>query len=116
MRRIKILWNFEIQTDHLIQARRPYQVLINKKIDNLSSREFCRFVASQSENEKKKWKEKWELGPLQRTKIPVEHANDSTTNCRGVLERGLEISGKINTIQTTALFISAQILKRVLET
>ena len=27
----KILWDFEIQTDHLIPARRPNLVLINKK-------------------------------------------------------------------------------------
>ena len=27
----KILWNFEIQTDHLIPARRPNQMLINKR-------------------------------------------------------------------------------------
>ena len=27
----KILWDFEIQTDHLISARRPNLVIINKK-------------------------------------------------------------------------------------
>ena len=27
----KLLWNFEIQTDHLISARRPDLVIINKK-------------------------------------------------------------------------------------
>ena len=27
----KILWDFEIQTDHLILARRPNVVMINKK-------------------------------------------------------------------------------------
>ena len=27
----KILWDFEIQTDHLIPARRPDLVIINKK-------------------------------------------------------------------------------------
>ena len=30
--RHKILWNFEIQTDHLISARRPVLVIINKII------------------------------------------------------------------------------------
>ena len=33
----KIHWNFEIQTDHLISARRPDLVLIIKKKKNLSS-------------------------------------------------------------------------------
>ena len=27
----KLLWDFEIQTDHLISARRPGQIIINKK-------------------------------------------------------------------------------------
>ena len=27
----KLLWGFQIQTDHLISARRPDQVIINKK-------------------------------------------------------------------------------------
>ena len=27
----KLLWNFNIQTDHLILARRPYLIIINKK-------------------------------------------------------------------------------------
>ena len=27
----KILWDSEIQTDHLISARRPDQVIVNKK-------------------------------------------------------------------------------------
>ena len=27
----KILWDFEIQTDHLIPARRPVRVIISKK-------------------------------------------------------------------------------------
>ena len=27
----KILWDFETQTDHLIPARRPDQVIINKR-------------------------------------------------------------------------------------
>ena len=27
----KILWDFETQTDHLISARRPDQVIVNKK-------------------------------------------------------------------------------------
>ena len=27
----KILWDFEIQTDHLISTRRPYLVIVNKK-------------------------------------------------------------------------------------
>ena len=38
----KILWNFEIQTDHLILARRPDQVNKKKKKENLPNSGFCR--------------------------------------------------------------------------
>ena len=34
----KILWDFDIQTDHLISARRPDLIIINKK------RKFAKFV------------------------------------------------------------------------
>ena len=29
----KLLWDFEIQMDHLISARRPDVIIINKKIE-----------------------------------------------------------------------------------
>ena len=39
----KILWDFEIQTDHLISARRPDLVIVNKKKkkENLPKGELC---------------------------------------------------------------------------
>ena len=37
----KILWDFEIQTDHLITARRPDLVLINKKERTCHSVDFA---------------------------------------------------------------------------
>ena len=36
----KLLWDFNIQTDHLIPARRPDLIIINKK-ENLQN---CRFA------------------------------------------------------------------------
>ena len=39
----KILWDFKIQTDHLILARRPDLVLIYKKKKNLPFSGFCYF-------------------------------------------------------------------------
>ena len=35
---LKILWDFEIQTDHLISARRPDQVIVNNE------KKTCRIV------------------------------------------------------------------------
>ena len=33
----KLLWDFDIQPDHLISARRPDLILINKKKENLQN-------------------------------------------------------------------------------
>ena len=33
----KLLWDFGIQTDHLILARRPDLIIINKKKENLKN-------------------------------------------------------------------------------
>ena len=52
----KIIWDFKIQTDHLIPARRPDLVIVNKK-ENLSSSGLCCPGGPQSENQRK-WKER----------------------------------------------------------
>ena len=33
----KLLWDFNIQTDHLIPAKRPDLIIINKKKENLQN-------------------------------------------------------------------------------
>ena len=33
----KLQWDFAINTDHLISARRPYLIIINKKKENLQN-------------------------------------------------------------------------------
>ena len=48
----KVLWDFEIQTDHLISTRWPDLVIINKKIIAI----FCYSNGSQGKNQRK-WKE-----------------------------------------------------------
>ena len=37
----KLLWDFKVQTDHLIPARRPDLIIINKKKENLQKRLLC---------------------------------------------------------------------------
>ena len=74
----KILWDFEIQTDPLITARRPDLVLINKK-KKLSYRRFCRPGRPRSKTEGN-WKERQILGPGQKTEKTVEHEGESCTN------------------------------------
>ena len=67
----KILWDFKIQTGHLISTKRPDLVIIDTK------QRTCRIVSGlccpggpQSEN-KRKQKERQILGPCQRTKIKL---------------------------------------------
>ena len=47
----KILWNFDMKTDHLNTIRRSNQIFINKK-KNLSSSGFCRSKVKMRGNEK----------------------------------------------------------------
>ena len=61
----EILWDFE--TDHLIPARRPDLVIVNKKKENLTNSGLCRPGRSLGENQRKR-KERQLLGPCQRTK------------------------------------------------
>ena len=37
----KLLWDFDIQTDHLISARRPDLIIINKKKEHLQNCRLC---------------------------------------------------------------------------
>ena len=69
----KILWDLEIQTDHLILARRADLVIIN----------WVHFLLSLMN---RKWKSKWKvrqvLRPCQRTKKGMEHEGDGDTICK----------------------------------
>ena len=37
----KLLWDFDIQTDHQISTRRPDLIIINKKKENLQNYGLC---------------------------------------------------------------------------
>ena len=118
----KTFKDFEIPTDHLISIRRPDLMLINKK----------KFVVSwilQFRKNKRKRIDRQILGPFKRTKIKAvecEGGSDGDTSCSWrtwnspqSLEKrmeGLGIRGRIEIIQTTALFRSARIFRRVLKT
>ena len=83
----KLLWDFDIHTDHLISSRRPDLIIIYKK------REFAKFA------------------------VPADHNNIGTMTkglLKGLED--LEIGRRGETIQMTALLRTARILKRVLET
>ena len=125
----KLLWDFNIQTDHLIPARRPDLIIINKR------KRICKIVdfavpadhrINLKESEKKdKYldlarelkKKKTKLWNMKVTIVPIVIGALGTVT-KGFLKglEDLEVSGRVETIQTTALLRTARILRRVLET
>ena len=50
----KVLWDFEIQTDHLISARQQDLVIVNKKKENLLNYELHRPQRENKRNQKER--------------------------------------------------------------
>ena len=107
----KLLWNFNIQTDHLIPARRPDLIIINKR------KRICKIVdfavpadhrINLKESEKKdKYldlaRELKKLWNMKVTIVPIVIGALGTVT-KGLLKglEDLEVSGRVETIQTTA--------------
>ena len=72
----KLLWGIDIQIDHLILARRPYQIIINKK-ENLKN---CRLSCSDWPNWKNVKRRISTLILLGNWKS-MYHEGDNYTNC-----------------------------------
>ena len=121
----KLLWDFDIQTYHLISARRPDFIVINQKLRTWKIVDFpapadYRIILKESEK-----KEKYlDLG----RKIKIKKMEHKVTiipivigalgTVTKLLLKGLEdleVGGQVETIQTTALLRTATILRRVLE-
>ena len=125
----KLLWDFNIQTDHLILARRPDLIIINKKKKKKRKR-ICKIVGfavppdhrtNLKECEKK---DKYldlarELKKLWNMKVTIVSIMIGAfgTITKGLLKglEDLEVGGQVETIQMTALLRTARILRRVLE-
>ena len=118
-------WDFNKQTGHLIPARRPDLIIFNQK------KRICKIVdfavpADQrinlKESEKKdKYldlaKELKKLWNMKVTIVPIVICALGTIT-KGLLKglEDLEVGGRVETIQTTALLRTARILRRVQET
>ena len=128
----KLLWDFNIQTDHLIPARRPDLIIIKKKKKKKEKeKRTCKIVdfavpadhrIKLKECEKKdKYldfaKELKKLWNMQVTIIPIVIGAFGTVT-KGLLKglEDLEVGRRVETVQTTALLRTARILRRVLET
>ena len=120
----KLLWDFDIQTDHLISARRPDFIIIKKK----RTCKIVDFVVPADLRIKLKECEKKDkyldlarglkkLWNMQATIIPIVIGAFGTVT-KGFLKEleDLEVGGRVETNQTTALLRTARILRRVLET
>ena len=122
----KLLWDFNIQTDHLIPARRPDLIIINNqkkkreriyKIVDFAVPADHRINLKESEKKdnyldlarelKKLWNMKVKIVPI------VIGAFGTIT--KGLLKglEDLEVGGQVETIQMTALLRTARILRRV---
>ena len=121
----KLLWDFEIQTDHLISATRPDLIIINKK------ERTCRIVDFAVPLDRRKKlkecekrykylglaKESQKLWNMKVTIIPSAIGTYGTFT-KGLVQRheDLEITRRVETAPTTALLRSARIPWRVRET
>ena len=122
----KLLWDFNIQTDHLIPARRPDLIIINNK----KKKKICKIVdfavpanhrINLKECEKKdKYldlaRELKKLWNMKVTIVPIV-IGDFGPITKGLLKGlgDLEVGGRVETIQITAWLRTARILRRVLE-
>ena len=107
----KLLWDFDIHTDHLISARRPdFAVPADHRIKLKVCEKKGKYLDLARELKKKLWNLKLTIVPI------VNGAFGAVT--KGLL-KGLEdfdVVWRVKNIQTTALLKTARILRRVLET
>ena len=119
----KLRWDFTIQTDHLIPARRPDLIIINKR------KRICKIVdfavpadhrINLKESEKKYLDLARELKKLWNMKVTIVLIVIGAlgTVTKGLLKglEDLEVGGRVEAIQTTALPRTARILIRDLAT
>ena len=116
----KLLWDFDIQTDHLISARRPDLFIINKKIVNFAVLADHRIKLKEYEKKDRYLNLARDLEKLWNMKVmivPIVIGAFGTIT-KGLLKglEDLEVGRWVETIQMTALLKTTRILRRVLET
>ena len=121
----KLLWDFNIQTDHLIPTSRADLKIINEKKRICKIADFTVPADHRINLKEREKKDKYldlarelkKLWNMKVTIVPIVTGAFGTITKR--LLKGLEdleVGGRVETIQMTALLRTAKILKRVLET
>ena len=121
----KLLWDFDIQMDHLISTRRPDLKIINKKKKICTIVDFAVPADHRTKLKEYEKRDKYldlarelkKLWSMKVTIIPIVVGAFGTVT-KGLLKglEDLEVGGRVKIIQTTALLTMARILRRVLET
>ena len=120
----KLLWDFNIQKDHLIPARRPDLIIIyqkkKKKKKKKKHLKNCRLNLKECEKKDQYLDLARELKKLWNMKVTIVPI---VIGALGTITKGLlkglgdlAVGGRVETIQTTAFLRTAKILRRVLET
>ena len=77
----KVLWDFDMQTDHLISARRPDLIIINKKkMRTCKIVDFAVLADHRIKLKECEMKDKY-LDLARELKKTMEHEGDDYTNC-----------------------------------
>ena len=120
----KILWDFDVQTDHLIEARQPDLIIINKEEKKCTIVDFAVPYDSRVETKQKEKTEKYQdlrreiqkLWNMKTNIVPIIIGALGTPSLKlkdNLQELGIDM--KINEIQKTVLLNTARILRKVLE-
>ena len=121
----KLLWDFDIHTDHLISTRRPVLIIINKKKRTYKIVDFAvpaehRIKLKECEKKDKYLDLARELKKLWNMQVTIVSIVIGAfgTITKGLLKglEDLEVARGVETIQMTALLRRARILRKVLET
>ena len=124
-RMMHVLWGFDMQTDHLILARRPDLMIINKKRRTCKIVDFTvqadhRIKLKESEMENKYLDPARELKKLWNMLVTIILIviGAFCTVTKGLLKglEDLDVGGRVETTQTTTLLRRIRILRRVLNT
>ena len=121
----KLQWDFNIQMDHLIPARKPNLIIKNQKKGTCKIVDFTLPADYRIKLKEYEKKDKYldfvrELKKLWNMKVSIIPIAIGAvgTETRELLKglENLEVCGRVGTIQTTALLRTARILRRLLET